>query len=304
MVSWCPTKVFNTPCSPSVVNSRQPSNRCKIQLGNMATPEDKARDSGPPKVLCVGMLRTGTSSLAAALSELGFQHVFHGLDSRTKPSHWVFFERAATAAWPDVNAPGQIPPPQPFTRRDWDELFGVYDAVTDLSCFWALQLADAYPDAKIILTERDFDAWFPSFDAEVLRPLFGPWVDLLLKGVGTIIGNRAGFAMQKTISGFFGGARNLKELRLRAPDVFRRHSEAVKAHVAPERLLVYRVGRDGWEPLCKFLGKEVPQGKGFPRVNDRDSHRQGDEALKRAMALQALGSAVPSVIVMAAVWVG
>lgn len=68
----------------------------------------------------------------------------------------------------------------------------MYDAVTDLSCSEALQLADVYPDAQIILTERDFDAWFPSFDAEVLRPLFGPWVDLFLKGVGTIIGNRAG----------------------------------------------------------------------------------------------------------------
>ncbi|KAG8159137.1 hypothetical protein KVR01_010798 [Diaporthe batatas] len=250
----------------------------------MATLEDKARDAGPPKVLCVGMLRTGTSSLAAALSELGFKHVFHGLDSRTKSSHWAFFERAATATWP--------------------ELFGVYDAVTDLSCFWALQLADAYPDAKIILTERDFDAWFPSFDAEVLRPLFGPWVDLFLKGVGAIVGNRAGFAMQKTVSGFFGGARTLEELHLRAPDVFRQHSEAVKAHVVPERLLVYRVGRDGWEPLCRFLDKEVPQGKQFPRVNDRDSHRQGDEAIKRAMALQAARNTLPFAMAVAAAWAG
>ncbi|KAG6362449.1 hypothetical protein INS49_010679 [Diaporthe citri] len=233
----------------------------------MATPEDKARDAGPPKVLCVGMLRTGTRSLAAALSELGFKHVFHGLDSRTKPSHWAFFERAATATWP--------------------ELFGVYDAVTDLSCFWALQLADAYPDARVILTERDFDAWFPSFDAE---------------GVGTIIGNRAGFAMQKTIRGFFGGAQTLEELRRRAPDVFRRHSEGVKAHVAPERLLVYRVGRDGWGPLCEFLGKEVPEGKEFPRVNDRDSHRQGDKVIRRAAAVQAVRSAAPFVAAAVAVW--
>lgn len=273
----------------------------------MATPEDKARDAGPPQVLCVGMLRTGTSSLAAALSELGFKHVFHGLDSRTKPSHWVFFERAATAAWPEVNAPrGQSPPssPEPFTRADWDELFGVYDAVTDLSCFWALQLADAYPDAKVILTERDFDAWFPSFDAEVLRPLFGPFVDFLLKGVGTIIGNRAGFAMQKTISGFFGGARTLEELRRRAPDVFRRHSEGVKAHIAAERLLVYRVGKDGWGPLCEFLGKEMPEGREFPRVNDRDSHQQGNKAIQKAAMIQAIRSAAPFVLAVATAWAG
>ncbi|KAK2609946.1 hypothetical protein N8I77_003414 [Diaporthe amygdali] len=270
----------------------------------MATPEEKALDAGPPKVLCVGMLRTGTSSLAAALSEIGFKHVFHGLDSRTKPSHWVFFERAAIAAWPEVNAKGQSPPPKPFIRKDWDELFGVYDAVTDLSCFWALQLADAYPDAKVILSERDFDKWFPSFDSEVLQPLFGPWVDFFLKGVGIIIGNRAGFAMQKTISGFFGGARTLEELRNRAPDVYRQHSERVKAHVAPERLLVYRVGRDGWDPLCEFLGKEIPQGKEFPRVNDRDSHRQGDKEIRKAVWIEAVRSVAPYAIAMAAVWVG
>lgn len=151
--------------------------RTRIQLASMAALDDEARDAGPPQVLCVGRLRTGDTYLVspvADLSELGFKHVFHGLDSRTKPSRWTLFERAATATCPKVNAPGQHPPPQPVSRREWDELFGVHGAVTDLSCFWALQLADSYPDAKIILTEPNFDAWFPSLDAQVLPPLFGP----------------------------------------------------------------------------------------------------------------------------------
>lgn len=33
-----------------------------------------------------------------------------------------------------------------------------------------------------------------------------------------------------------------------------------------ERLLEYEI-KEGWEPLCRFLGKEVP-GEDFPRVND------------------------------------
>ncbi|KAJ0304774.1 hypothetical protein COL516b_005550 [Colletotrichum fioriniae] len=270
----------------------------------MATSEEKARDAGPPMVLAVGMLRTGTNSLAAALSELGFKHVFHGLDSRTKPTHWAFFERAAIATWPEVNAKGQTPTPTPFTRKDWDELFGPYDAVTDLSCFWALQLVDAYPNAKIILTERDFDKWFPSFDSQVIQPLFGPWVDVLLKGVGLVIGNRAGFAMQKTISGFFGGARTIEELHRRAPDVFREHSERVKAHVAPERLLVYRVGEDGWEPLCKFLEKDVPKDKAFPRVNDKASHTESDRVIRRAAWIQAAWAIAPYAVAITAAYLG
>ncbi|KAK1676268.1 hypothetical protein BDP55DRAFT_662157 [Colletotrichum godetiae] len=269
----------------------------------MATPEEKARDAGPPKVFAVGMLRTGTYSLAAALSELGFKHVFHGLNSRTKPTHWAFFERAAITTWPEVNAKGQSAP-TPFSREDWDELFGPYDAVTDLSCFWALQLIDAYPEAKIILTERDFDKWFPSFDSQVIQPLFGPWVDLFLKGVGIVIGNRAGFAMQKTLSGFFGGARTIEELHRRAPEVFREHSERIKAHVAPERLLVYRVGEDGWEPLCEFLGKEVPKGKAFPTINDKASHTESDRVIRRTAWIQAARTIAPYSVAITAAYVG
>ena len=33
------------------------------------------------------------------------------------------------------------------------------------------------------------------------------------------------------------------------------------------RLLEYEV-KEGWEPLCRFLGKEVPVGEAFPNVND------------------------------------
>lgn len=37
-------------------------------------------------------------------------------------------------------------------------------------------------------------------------------------------------------------------------------------HVPPEKLLVFEV-KQGWEPLCKFLGKPVPD-QPFPHVND------------------------------------
>ncbi|KAI8247471.1 cofilin tropomyosin-type actin-binding protein [Colletotrichum sp. SAR 10_77] len=222
----------------------------------MATPEDRARDAGPPKVIAVGLLRTGTTSLKTALEELGFKHVYDGLDSRTKPTHWDFLERAAMATWPEINAKGQSPRPKPFTREDWDELFGVYDALTDLVCFFAVELADAYPDAKIILTERDYDTWYPSFESQVLWPNFQPLTSILIKILGTIVGNRAGFAMQKILRGFSGGASSLEDFRRMTPEVYRRHSERIKAHIAPERLLVYRVGKDGWKPLCDFVGKE------------------------------------------------
>jgi len=41
----------------------------------------------------------------------------------------------------------------------------------------------------------------------------------------------------------------------------------VRGLVPPERLLEWSV-QDGWEPLCKFLDKPVPEGP-FPHVNTR-----------------------------------
>ena len=55
--------------------------------------------------------------------------------------------------------------------------------------------------------------------------------------------------------------------REHAISVYERHNEEVKRSVPEEKLLVYEV-KEGWEPLCRFLGKEVPD-EPFPRVNDR-----------------------------------
>jgi hypothetical protein len=45
-----------------------------------------------------------------------------------------------------------------------------------------------------------------------------------------------------------------------------RHVEYSKRVVPEDRLVFYDV-KEGWEPLCKVLGKEVPDLE-FPRIND------------------------------------
>ena len=49
---------------------------------------------------------------------------------------------------------------------------------------------------------------------------------------------------------------------------YEEYCEAVKKAVPEERLLVMNV-KEGWEPLCAFLGKERPWWE-FPRVNTID----------------------------------
>lgn len=47
------------------------------------------------------------------------------------------------------------------------------------------------------------------------------------------------------------------------------HVDEVKRMIPTDRLLVFNV-KDGWGPLCDFLGKPVPsKDTAFPHVNDR-----------------------------------
>jgi Sulfotransferase domain len=55
--------------------------------------------------------------------------------------------------------------------------------------------------------------------------------------------------------------------RAAAIAAFERHNRHVQQRVPPDRLLVYEV-REGWEPLCRFLGVAVPAIP-FPHLNDR-----------------------------------
>ena len=50
-------------------------------------------------------------------------------------------------------------------------------------------------------------------------------------------------------------------------ETFDAHNAHVRAVVPRDRLLEFRPG-DGWDPLCRFLNKEVPQDTPFPHANE------------------------------------
>ncbi|TDI72699.1 MAG: hypothetical protein E2O82_07625 [Betaproteobacteria bacterium] len=55
-----------------------------------------------------------------------------------------------------------------------------------------------------------------------------------------------------------------------AIEIYNRHNESVEASFTNDshNLLVFEVP-EGWEPLCEFLGKEVPESP-FPNTNSRE----------------------------------
>jgi hypothetical protein len=201
------------------------------------------------QVIGVGLHRTGSMSVKAALERLGFGPCYHGMEAlrrSTDGDHWL-------AAY---ETGGEI---------DWSVIFDGYRATMDWPTihFWE-QLAAAYPDAKILLTDRDPESWWKSHAGmfelgfEFVRELTDEqrqWAE------------GSGFArMQEALgtiaAATFDGRVFDKEHCLR---VFEEHNARVRRTVPAERLLVYRV-QEGWEPLCRFLGTGVPD-EPFPRVN-------------------------------------
>lgn len=66
-------------------------------------------------------------------------------------------------------------------------------------------------------------------------------------------------------------------MRAKAKEKHWEHYEVVRRIVPRERLLEYKLG-SGWEPLCNFLGKEVPDVE-FPKVNDMASTHENDSII-------------------------
>ncbi|KAK5989728.1 hypothetical protein PT974_07987 [Cladobotryum mycophilum] len=215
------------------------------------------------KVLALGLPRSGTVSIADALTILGYKNVYHSLKSidMDKKNDWHVFNRAADASFPVLSTyTGRA-----FTREEWDEVYGSCEAATDTAAMFSPHILQAYPDAKVILVKRDFGRWFKSIDEMVLTGLWSPLSGIFVHFVHPVLGLSTITAMRKALLGLF-EAKDVAEIRRNAQTTYDRHHRQIQEMVPPEQLLVYKLG-DGWEPLCEFLGKPVPDGE-FPWVNE------------------------------------
>ena len=125
----------------------------------------------------------------------------------------------------------------------------------------------AYPDAKIIFVERDYDKWIKSLDDGLLRSLWSGLIGLVIDYAEPFVGQEGGGAVRKMFLGFF-RAQNYKECKMNARETYERYNEEVRAACKGEehRLLEFKLG-SGWEPLCEFLDRPVPDVP-FPWTNE------------------------------------
>lgn len=255
----------------------------------MATETDKRsamaamvpiRQHGAPSIIHASLMRSGTMSMARAYDILDFRS-YHGLDMIHRDvgepgsmADWAKLERAAQATWPAARDSKQGPQTNskgPFTREDWDDIFGDFDAITDVGSCFVEQLIDAYPDAKVVLVQRDFEPWWKSYQAEVINAVFHPIQHLMKVTVWPLSKTRSVEAMQRIVLGAF-DAKDVNEVRQKGREYYDSYYQMVRNKVSADRLLEYRLGQ-GWEPLCEFLDRPVPDVP-FPRVNDAAEHQK------------------------------
>lgn len=197
------------------------------------------------KIVGAGFGRTGTLSMKVALEQLGFTKCHHMME--------VFPSEFQLNSWHSIGR-GEKP--------DWDEVFHGFQASVDFpsSAYWR-ELSAHYPGSKVILTTRSFDSWYESA-LETIYPVskkIPNWMTVIPK-VRKIKEMTYGTIWDRVFHGKF-------EDRDYARKIFEQHEAAVKAEIPAERLLVFHP-KEGWEPLCAFLGVPIPDSP-FPNVNDR-----------------------------------
>ena len=140
------------------------------------------------------------------------------------------------------------------------------------------ELLEAYPDAKVILTVRDDpDVWHSSF-LETIQP-FLDWQHGRPSGIYEhlyrwFLPKSAFWHMNEILRHHF----MYPDIRNTGAIWYQGYSDEIRRLVPKDRLLEINL-KEGWEPLCDFLGKKVPTTK-FPRTNEREVIQKNIEALR------------------------
>jgi len=212
------------------------------------------------EVIGAGLGRTGTKSLQAGLDILGYKTYHFPLPEHAEK--WAQFAEGKISC----DAVLEMVARDGFTATCDNPPADVY----------AEQLKK-YPNAKVVLTVRDSSAkWATSWRVlmhfievqerpfSLLYPTFIQWVPFMRawKRMRGYIGTHLGLPPGMLIRGWSSQPD---------PDAFlmacyEKHNRQVVASVPADRLLVFNV-KEGWAPLCAFLGKEVPP-EPFPFANE------------------------------------
>ncbi|MFI5003613.1 MAG: sulfotransferase family protein [Solirubrobacterales bacterium] len=207
------------------------------------------------KVIGAGLPRTGTLTQKLALEQLGVGPCYHWVNVLADLDQVELWNRAMDGEGP------------------WDDVFGGFEATVDWpGGYFYKELMEVYPDAKVLLSVRKPESWEPSFRETIVGLSHGEALMRLLASARGEIDPRWRRYLDLVDRMFWGPEGTFAEGWAEPEQLieqFERHNEQVKSVVPPERLLVWQV-TEGWEPLCEFLGVDVPS-EPLPHENDRET---------------------------------
>jgi hypothetical protein len=197
----------------------------------------------PLKVVGAGVGRTGTASLKLALEQLLGGRCHHMFEIISDPSQ--------APGWTDAIDGRDV---------DWQGLLDGYVAQVDWpgASFWR-EISAANPDALVLLSTRDAQAWYRSASNTIFNVFDRPPPGLE---------DWFGRALPKMFADRFSDDLGNPTAMIAA---FERHNAEVRAGV-PEGQLLEWTASDGWEPICDRLRVPVPD-EPFPVTNTTNETR-------------------------------
>jgi sulfotransferase family protein len=217
------------------------------------------------KVIGAGLPRTATTTQMFALEHLGFAPCYHMRDLLADLETGLPLWEAVQDGSPD-----------------WDAIFDRGATPSKSTVDWPSarfyrELADYYPEAKVLLSVRDADAWVRSMRKTVWGLFHDDSVMRHVSDARTVVDplwNRYIALMTRMNWDEHTGALSGDHFSDDGlADAMSKWNDGVVASIPAERLLVWDPA-EGWEPLCEFLEVDVPSEE-LPRLNDTQSFIEG-----------------------------
>ncbi|NJC95045.1 MAG: sulfotransferase family protein [Anaerolineales bacterium] len=195
------------------------------------------------EVIGAGFGRTGTHSLGLALEKLGFGPCYSLPEVAKNPGHTEIWKNAIDGK-----------------DMDWENLFKSYKSSVEWpAASFIGDLVQNFPEARFVLTQREPESWYESACKTIFEGL-----ELSAHNPDPIKRERSGMSRRLILEHTIEGKYWNKEHTIA---IYVEHIQHVVEIVPQKRLLHFDV-KDGWEPLCEFLQKPIPQ-ETFPWLNER-----------------------------------
>jgi hypothetical protein len=231
--------------------------------------KDERTRKKPMRILVLGMCRTGTTTISVALRTLGYTpHQMR--EVLVNPKELTLWQEAInTTLLPPQDRPSKQRNLAPYGKPEFDKLLGDHDVAMDLpSCLFAQPLIKAYPEAKVILTTRDYDAWESSMQQSIWC-LCTWWLFAIARYFNI---SKMAPLTRLIYSAFrvhngntYGGPESKR--------AYEAHYDLVRRLVPKGKLLEIDPDTAGWEPLCAFLEVDIPK-ETYPKMSEDQAMRK------------------------------